>query len=105
MTLPQAKACDERLREVREENVKLAHDLLAQQAAYDAVDARCAEGFAGVEERRRALEAVAGERSEILKRRAPEVTAAALAARAEGADEAAEEILQEALSASGVIDA
>lgn len=104
MDLPQVKACDDRLKRVREENCELACGLLARQAELEDTRRQCERGRAALDRRREAVEALGRQRDEILQQRAPERLGAVLTARAQEADAQAEALLQEALDSSVLMD-
>lgn len=105
LDLAEVKCFSQRVKDLRQENVKLAEEILLKEQELNHVTAQRSEALREEEESRKVVEALGAKRDEILNQRSPQQLAEALLAKAHAADAEAERTLQEALSAPGSMDA
>lgn len=105
LDLPQAKAITTKLKEVREKNCGLAADILGREEEHERAAERLEQGRVALKQRLEVVEALTRERDQILMQRSPETMSSVLVAKAQQADHEAEDVLREALSSHGTMDA
>lgn len=102
---PAACALRKRMEEARQENSRLAKEILGREAAFHEVGAAFEESREALLKCREPVEALERQRDAISARLAPDRMAGLLAAKSHEADAEAEEALQEALATSGPMSA
>uniref|UniRef100_A0A6U6RHA3 VPS37 C-terminal domain-containing protein n=1 Tax=Zooxanthella nutricula TaxID=1333877 RepID=A0A6U6RHA3_9DINO len=102
---PPVAAIATRVKDLREENNKLAKDLLAKETAFQGASTRVAAGRVALEAKRSSVEALAARKEVLLAKHTPQVMGTGLAQRAQEADQQAEDTLNGALASGDTMDA
>lgn len=100
----QARACAQRLKDLRESNAETARNIIVREADQRSLAERCEQGRAAAESRRRSLAALLARKEALLQRQKPEHLAQTLSEKANASEAAAEACLAEVISEPGTLD-